>query len=183
MLYPVRRIVTGHDAKGRSVVVSDGPAGNIVSNPIRPNRGLTNLWRISEMPPTNGAFVDPMAGPPIPLEPPAGGNVFRFFQIAPDKEEANLSPEERQKRAQAVFASMGAAHARVDTSRHPAMHRTESVDYIILLKGEVTLILDVGEVAMKPFDVVVQRGTNHAWANYGDEPALLCGILIDAEPA
>ena len=69
---------------------------------------------------------------------------------------------------------------RVDTSRHPAMHKTETVDYIILLKGEVTLILDEEEVALKPFDVVVQRGTNHAWANNGSEPALLIAVLIDS---
>ncbi len=75
---------------------------------------------------------------------------------------------------------MGAAHHRVDTSRHPAMHKTETIDYIILLKGEVTLILDEEEVALKPHDVVVQRGTNHAWANHGTEPALLIAVLIDS---
>ena len=183
MLHPARRIVTGHNAEGKSIVVSDGIAANTVSNPIRPNRGLTNLWRMEKMPPDNGAFVDPVAGVKIGLEPPKGGNVFRFFQIAPDKEEAHLSPEERQQRAAAIFTGMGAAHARVDTRRHPAMHKTESVDYIILLAGEVTLLLDEGEVAMKPFDVVIQRGTNHAWRNDGDVPAVLCGVLIAAEDA
>ena len=61
------------------------------------------------------------------------------------------------------------------------MHRTRTVDYIILLQGEVTLLLDEGEVDMKPLDAVVQRGTNHAWENRGSEPAVLAGILIDAE--
>ena len=79
MLHPARRIVTGHNAEGRSIVVADGIAGNIVSNPIRPNRGLTNLWRMETTPPDNGAFVDPVAGVKIGLEPPTGGNVFRFF--------------------------------------------------------------------------------------------------------
>jgi quercetin dioxygenase-like cupin family protein len=60
------------------------------------------------------------------------------------------------------------------------MHKTETVDYIILLKGEVTLILDEEEVALEPFDVVVQRGTNHAWVNNGSEPALLIAVLIDS---
>ena len=76
---------------------------------------------------------------------------------------------------------MGAAHERVDTSRHPAMHKTKTIDYIILLKGDVTLLLDEDEVRLKPFDVVVQRGTNHAWVNNGDEPALLIAVLIDSE--
>ena len=69
----------------------------------------------------------------------------------------------------------------IDTTKHPAMHKTETIDYIILLKGDVSLILDEDEVRLKPFDVVVQRGTNHAWVNHGDEPALLIAVLIDAE--
>ena len=67
---------------------------------------------------------------------------------------------------------MGAAHERVDTSRHPAMHKTKTIDYIILLSGDVTLLLDEDEVRLKPFNVVVQRGTNHAWVNNGKEPSL-----------
>jgi uncharacterized cupin superfamily protein len=62
------------------------------------------------------------------------------------------------------------------------MHTTRTIDYIVLLEGEVTLILDKGEVALKPFDVVVQRGTNHAWENRGTKRALLVAVLIDAKP-
>ena len=58
---------------------------------------------------------------------------------------------------------MGASHCHPDTSRDPLMHKTKTVDYIILLKGEVTLLLDEDEVDLKPFDVVIQRGTNHVW--------------------
>ena len=76
---------------------------------------------------------------------------------------------------------MGAAHERVDTSRHPAMHKTKTIDYIILLSGDVTLLLDEDEVRLKPFNVVVQRGTNHAWVNNGNEPALLIAVLIDSD--
>ena len=79
-----------------------------------------------------------------------------------------------------AFENVGAAHHRIDTSRHPAMHKTETIDYIILLKGDVTLILDEEEVDLKPFDVVVQRGTNHAWVNNGNEPALLIAVLVDS---
>ena len=70
---------------------------------------------------------------------------------------------------------------RVDTTRHPAMHKTKTIDYIILLDGDVTLLLDEDEVRLKPFNVVVQRGTNHAWVNNGDEPALLIAVLIDSD--
>jgi len=62
------------------------------------------------------------------------------------------------------------------------MHTTRTVDYIVVLSGRVTLLLDKGEVELKPFDVVVQRGTNHGWVNRGDEPAVMAAILIDAKP-
>jgi mannose-6-phosphate isomerase-like protein (cupin superfamily) len=83
--------------------------------------------------------------------------------------------------ADSEIAQVHAEHHLVDTTKHPAMHKTDSIDYIILLKGDVSLILDEDEVRLKPFDVVVQRGTNHAWVNHGDEPALLIAVLIDAE--
>ena len=61
------------------------------------------------------------------------------------------------------------------------MHQTKTIDYIILLNGDVTLLLDKDEVRLKPFDTVVQRGTNHAWVNNGNEPALLIAVLIDSD--
>ena len=79
-----------------------------------------------------------------------------------------------------AFEKIGAAHHRVDTSRNAAMHETDTIDYIILLKGDVTLILDEEEVQLKPHDVVVQRATNHAWVNNGSELALLIAVLIDS---
>ncbi|MGO4838514.1 cupin domain-containing protein [Rhizobiaceae sp. 2RAB30] len=79
-----------------------------------------------------------------------------------------------------AFEKMGASHLRVDTSRHPAMHRSHTLDYIVLLQGRVKLLLDQDERILEPFDVVIQRGTNHAWINLGDEPALLMGVLMDA---
>jgi hypothetical protein len=182
MLYPARRIITGHNAQGRSIILSDGLATNLMTSAEQPNRGLINFWRTDQTPASNGGDADPMAGPPQKLLPPKDGTVFRFFQIAPETEMANLSAKEREAHMAAAFAKAGAAHARVDTSRHPSMHKTETVDYIILLKGEVTLLLDEGEVQMKPFDVVVQRGTNHGWVNYRDAPALLVAVLIDAVP-
>jgi uncharacterized cupin superfamily protein len=77
---------------------------------------------------------------------------------------------------------MDAEHCRPDTSRHPGMHKTRTIDYIVLLSGEVTLMLDKGEVDLKPFDVVVQRGTNHAWVNRGKEVARAAFVLLDAKP-
>lgn len=94
-----------------------------------------------------------------------------------------MSREERERQTAKMFAQMDAAHCRPDTTRHPAMHKTRTIDYVVLLSGEVTLLLDKGEVDLKPFDVVVQRGTNHAWVNKGKEPALIAAVLIDAKDA
>ena len=71
-----------------------------------------------------------------------------------------------QDLAAQAFDRIGAAHHRIDTSKHPAMHKTDTIDYIILLKGDVSLLLDEEEVRLEPFDTVVQRGTNHAWVNH-----------------
>ena len=113
------------------------------------------------------------------LSPVKGGTKFRYFQINPIPEGI---PDEAIEAATAeAFEKIGASHHRVDTSKNAAMHETDTIDYIILLKGDVTLILDEEEVKLKPHDVVVQRGTNHAWVNNGTEPALLIAVLIDKE--
>ena len=112
------------------------------------------------------------------LSPPVGGTKFRYFQINPTPE--GVPADLIEAATAAAFEKMGAAHHRVDTTRHPAMHKTKTIDYIILLKGDVTLLLDEEEVDLKPFDVVVQRGTNHAWINNGSETALFIAVLIDS---
>lgn len=181
-LYRARRIVTGHDSEGRSIVMSDGPAQNLVSNPSDPERGHINFWRTDAVPASNAGNDDPAAGAGFALLPPKGGTQFRFFQIAPEKNEAGLSREERDARMAGMFEAAGAGHARQAMGRHPSMHKTDTVDYIVLLKGEVTALMDIGEVTMQPFDVLIQRGTRHGWVNRGDEPALLVAVLVDAEP-
>ena len=181
MLQPVRRIITGHDEHGRSIILSDSISNHTRPSPVYPNRGLTDLWRAFESPADNTGDQD-NANVEVVLTPPNNGSVFRFFQIPPDDSGEGKTPEELQAAADATFASMGAAHNRDPNARHPNMHKTDSLDYIILLQGEVTLILDEGEVDMKALDVVVQRGTNHAWSNRSDDIAILAGILIDAKP-
>ncbi len=175
MLDRIRRIVTGHDPQGRSVIARD----EILRNRMGSNRrGVTEVWN------TDGASIDTRdaedrAQPPFSLVPQARGTKFLYFAVAP--EEAGARPEDEEKRAAAAFAAYGAGHARPETGKSPWMHRTKTIDYIILLSGEVTLLLDGEERDLKPFDVVIQRGTNHAWINRGMEPALLIAVLIDAE--
>jgi mannose-6-phosphate isomerase-like protein (cupin superfamily) len=171
----MRRIVTGHNEEGKSVITIDGPPARSLGEEAG---GLYELWN------TDGNEINTLdeidrADGEVLLSPPNGGTKFRYFQINPTPEGV---PADLIEAATAeAFEKMGAAHHRVDTTRHPAMHKTKTIDYIILLKGDVTLLLDNEEVDLKPFDVVVQRGTNHAWVNNGNEPALFIAVLIDSD--
>ncbi|HEY8572277.1 cupin domain-containing protein [Phenylobacterium sp.] len=176
MSIPTRRIVTGVDAKGRSFVLSDGPTPNLFGPKGEPY--LINFWATKSAPADYSDARDP-ADHEIPLHPFPSGATFRFFRVPPESAFAGQSDEERRARTAAYYAQVGAADAFVPEGRHPAFHRTNSVDFIVLLEGEVTLMLDDGDVAMKPFDVVVQRGSNHAWVNFGDSTALMLAVLVD----
>ena len=169
----MRRVVTGHNEEGKSIVTIDGPPSCSIGEDVG---GLFELWN------TDGSIINTKdtsdkADTKIVLSPPKNGTKFRYFQINPTPE--GVPEEILQNMAAEAFGKIGAAHYRVDTSKHPAMHKTDTIDYIILLKGDVTLILDEEEVDIKPHDVVVQRGTNHAWVNNGSEPALLIAVLVD----
>lgn len=111
------------------------------------------------------------------LEPPVGGTVFRFFQLPPISAFEGLSDEQREQLVTQVFASWNAMHARRGGS-NGTMHQTRTTDYIVI-SGEVTLVLDKEERDLKPFDVVIQRGTSHAWVNKGSGEALLMAVLVD----
>ena len=173
----MRRVVTGHNEEGKSIVTIDGPPSCSIGEDVG---GLFELWN------TDGSIINTKdtsdrADTKIALSPPKNGTKFRYFQINPTPE--GVPEEVLQNMAAEAFGKIGAAHHRVDTSKHPAMHKTDTIDYIILLKGDVTLILDEEEVDIKPHDVVVQRGTNHAWVNNGSEPALLIAVLVDNDLA
>ena len=170
----MRRIITGHNAEGKSVITIDGPPARSLSEN---EGGLYELWN------TDGNEINTLddidrADSEVLLSPPVGGTKFRYFQINPTPE--GVPADLIEAATAAAFEKMGAAHHRVDTTRHPAMHKTKTIDYIILLKGDVTLLLDEEEVDLKPFDVVVQSGTNHAWVNNGSETALFIAVLIDS---
>jgi hypothetical protein len=175
MLKPIRRVVTGHDARGRSVIVSDGPSPHVLALPGRPDFGLTNLWVTDATPASNEGQAD-AAARPVVLEPPPGGSILRVVEFPPDKAPGGFDRK-------AAFAAMGADHAMdPDASRHPGMHKTSTVDYAIVLAGEIWALMDVGETLLKAGDCLVQRGTNHAWSNRSDQPCLVAFILIAARP-
>ncbi|WP_293073283.1 cupin domain-containing protein [Okeania sp. SIO3B5] len=171
----LRRIVTGHNTDGKSIIMIDGPPARSIGKEIG---GLFEIWN------TDGNQINTLdeidrADTDVLLSPPKGGTKFRYFAINPIPE--GVPKEKLEELAAIAFAEIGASQDRVDTTRHPGMHKTKTIDYIILLKGNVTLLLDDDEVQLKPFDVVVQRGTNHAWVNNGKEPALFIAVLIDSD--
>ena len=176
MVKPIRRVVTGHDANGKAVVVMDGSASNVVTSAHRPG-GRTNLWRTTSMPTCFGGDRDE-ADAVFMVEPPPGGVNFRISEFPPEDPEIMAKID-----AAKAFAEVGAAHRIVAGARHPFMHRTDTVDYAIVLEGEIDMLLDEDDVHLKAGDIVIQRGTNHAWANRGDRLCRIAFILIDGADA
>jgi len=180
---PIHRVVTGHDADGRAIVASNGALPTVVEIAAIPGTIFHEVWSTtgSPAPVDNGA--DPSLGP-LMLPPPKQGTRIRFVDIPPDTAEFLANGAEQMR---AAFAQVGDQKASTVTaeSPHPLMHRTESIDYAIVIDGELTLVLDDSEVLMKAGSVVVQRGTNHAWANRSGKPCRMLFMLVDGqyEPA
>jgi hypothetical protein len=170
----VRRVVTGHDASGRAVIAADGSPPTSVTIEAVPGTVFHEIWSTDSVPAEIDNGADPTLGP-LRLAPPAGGTRIRIVDLPPDSVQDALTPEE----AAAAFATIGALDAHGADGPHALMHRTETVDYGIVLVGEVWLVVDEGETQLRPGDVVVQRGTNHAWSNRTHEPARMAFVLVD----
>jgi hypothetical protein len=139
----------------------------------RPGYRVTNLWRTAGSPAAIDAADEIVVHQGV--APPPNGTVIRIIDIPPEA----ADPAERKRQAAATFGKLFAdADHRLDDKRHPGMHTTESIDYAILLDGEITAILDNDETVMQRGDVLIQRGTNHAWANRSGQPARIAFILI-----
>ncbi len=146
----MRRVVTGHDADGKAIVLIDGEAANGRTS-ASGNRS-TLIWCSDAMPAdiAIGTGIEDMGARVLGTPPPENGTRFTVNEIVPG----------------------GAA----------VMHRTETLDYAIVISGEIVMELDDSQVTVRAGDVVVQRGTNHAWVNRGSQPAIVAFILIDAQP-
>jgi len=169
----LRRIVTGHNDAGQSVVVFDGPPSNANE---RNSAGIAQIWATDSSPVDNQIEGD-AALRKVRLALPPSGSLFWLCEVAPG---GAASADSRRNAAKAL-ERFGAAGA-IRPGARPDMHATRTLDYAVVLSGEITLILDHGEVTLKPFDTVVQRGTNHTWENRGTEPALIAFVLLDAQP-
>lgn len=150
-----RRIVTGIQ-DGKSVILEDQPVANAVEH--FPGLIISDVWNTRQTP-ASLDFETPIPNTGFP-QTPKNGTYFRYVVVPPDKD---LGVELK------------------DNELHPMMHQTPTLDYIIILSGELYLIMEEGETLLRPGDIVIQRGTNHAWSNRSDEPCIQLAVLIDAE--
>jgi len=173
--YQVRRIVTGLNAQRESEISLIGPCTNRIEAQGWPGTFVNELWVTNESPVDNSGSQD-AALRPIRHDPTPGGTIFRIVEIPPEN---NLKVD-----AAATFAAMGSANRPTDKdkSRHFSMHKTDSIDYTVVISGECTMLMEKGEVDIRQGDCIVQRGTAHAWVNRSDAPCVIAFILIDAIP-
>jgi hypothetical protein len=154
----IRRVITGNDEQGRSYVVSDEEVTEL------------GLWRSVEGDPLSdkagGTSTQMLPSTAPHVEPPRGGSRAMHVTVRPWKE---------------IEATAGQGGApRLDAK---VFHRTITVDHIMMISGEVTLLLDIGEATLRAGDMLVQRNTNHAWLNRTDQPARFWAVMVPLTPA
>ncbi|MFT3912306.1 MAG: cupin domain-containing protein [Ferruginibacter sp.] len=176
-----RRIITGHNADGKAIIVSDAPPvlTQLIGGPGGPT--FFEVWNTLETP----ALIHPAPAEAndtkLMLPPPKNGTRIRVIEFPPEGEEIRkLTGAD----AASKFKTMGDEHASTSSEEgapHPLMHRTQTVDYGIVLEGEITMILDRGETTIKAGDIIIQNGTNHAWANRSGKICRMAFVLIDGQ--
>jgi hypothetical protein len=169
----VRRVVTAQTATGKATITSDGPAPTVFALENGPT--LIEIWKTAASPVSLRVDAEEPAAGPLTLHPPTQGSVFRIADIPPDIDGHGAEA------ARVLFAKMGEAGAATAHGEGNAMmHRTPTLDYALVLDGEITLVVDTGEVALRAGDVIIQRGANHAWSNRSGKTCRMAFIMIDA---
>ena len=170
----IRRVVTGVDSDDQSTIVEDSHSPAIKEVVERPGYYATNIWRTGKAPVV-------VSEPDQILEhegvlPPENGTVIRVIEIPPE-------PKDPEQLARQVRASFGKIFNDAERSQgqdiHPGMHRTDTVDYAIILEGEIVAVMEASETTLRAGDILIQRGTNHAWSNRSDKPCKVVFVLID----
>jgi mannose-6-phosphate isomerase-like protein (cupin superfamily) len=168
----VRRVVTTIDKEGKSVALLDG---GVPLQTMRSPNGAGDMWSTNAFP-LNLNWTGDSAKDKLGLHPPKNGTIFRVVDFVPTTDAINKMPMDTMMKV------VGAdAPAKGLPPRHPMMHRTRTVDYAIIMSGEIDMMLDEGEVHLKAGDVVVQQATNHAWINRGTQPCRVAFILMDSQ--
>ncbi len=168
----IRRVVTTVDQSGKAVVLFDklGTSKQVTKR----NTVLHLLWVTHESPAQTSETQD-RGAIEIGIPPPPSGTVFRIVDFPP------TSPEIEAMDVNFMQQHIEGAPKKGWAPRHPLMHRTRSIDYALILQGEIVMLLDDSEVALKAGDVLIQQATNHAWVNRSSEPCRVAFVLIDAE--
>ncbi|HJX20501.1 MAG TPA: cupin domain-containing protein, partial [Steroidobacteraceae bacterium] len=163
---------------GKSVAIHDGPTSDVRTDPARPGFASTRIWVTDTTPASITHARDPLALPHT-IEPPPRGSVCRIVTLPP---EAAFRGKVGASEVAAFFRAMGSPAASTYSAQapHPYMQKTRTLDFCLILEGEITLVLDTAEVQLAAGDTVVQRGTNHAWSNRSDRP---CTIAISSHDA
>ena len=170
-----RRVVTGFNKDGDSVVISDTFVINQMEKNSRPGVSLNNMWRTEVFPNDNSANIQEV-DQTFTMFPESFETICRISSFEPEKSKTKDDFD-----SDAYFSDLNATDTLVKSKRHPFMHKSKSLDYAIILEGEITLILDNEEVDLSQGDIVIQRGTSHAWVNNSDKLARVCFILMGAE--
>jgi mannose-6-phosphate isomerase-like protein (cupin superfamily) len=167
----MRRVVTGLDEKNHSVVLFDT---RMPLKPVAPGIVATNFWITDSYPP--GLSKEDLSARPIGVAPPDNGTKFRVVEFAPldQATEAKMPPAMLMK-------GITNAPAKGIPVTHPLMHRTRSLDYAIILSGEIDMMLDDTSVHLRQGDVIVQQATNHAWINRDTLPCRILFVLMDSK--
>lgn len=162
----IRRVVIGDCGSGRSRVLFDGAP----SNTIEPVAGMvfSDLWETLAPPNDTGSAVD-TAARPVRLEPRAGGTILKAVTFPP-------ASQYDEKAWAKIYEAIGAS---AESNDGRSMHKTHTIDYVVVLHGEIVCVLEDGEVLLKQGDVLIQRGTNHAWENRSNAPCTVIGIMVD----
>lgn len=173
---PIRRIVTGHQ-DGRATLMINDLAPNATEIKGWPGLWVTELWTTNESPADNLQWGTDQGARPMRHDPTPHGTIFRVVEIPPESQ--------GKIDAKQAFEALGSTNkpSATDSAKHASMHKTNSIDYLVVIAGEMWMVMEQGEVLLRPGDCIVQRGTNHAWVNKSDKPCLLAAILIDAKPA
>ena len=170
----VRRVVTTVDKDDKAVVLMDS------ANPhkkVRPHAlTVSRVCWVTDQTPADLSGTKDRAAVEIGIMPPPGGSVLRIVDFPPETAAMrNLDPS-------TMHQSLGdGVPKRGLPPRHPAMHATRTIDYAIVMAGEIHMLLDDSEIHLKAGDVLVQQGTNHAWVNRGTEICRIAFVLIDSK--
>lgn len=171
--FGVRRLVTGLDGAGKSIIEMDALTPHVTFVNESGSFAVADLWRTGGAP-ASAAAGDVLTKPPV-LVPSHGGSVLRIIRFPPEQELQGHSVRPDPDDTSAVQAFAGQ-----DSSIHPLMHKTQTIDYAIVLSGEIWAILEKSEALMRAGDVLIQRATSHSWANRSNAPCIMAFILIDA---